>query len=183
MSPVKTIINSVKEFKKIHTLVTLALLIALCVVLGMFANFTIMGGFVKIKFTFIPIAIAGAMYGPIASILVGALGDILAIMLVPNGIPNPGITLCAAITGAVCGFVLYKNRFTLPRVIIAWVLKSLLAESFLKAFWLYPLYGVEYPVALFWCAVQLAIMCVPEILLVYYVGKLAVRLDNRLNKK
>ena len=43
-------------------------------------------------------AIAGALYGPVASLLVGALGDIISIMLVPTGAFFPGFTISGALT-------------------------------------------------------------------------------------
>ncbi len=181
MSPVKALKNSFFELKNLRSLVILAMLLALCVVLGTVANITMFGNAVKLNFTGLPMAIAGALYGPVASLLVGALADIIAIMLVPNGSFFPGITLCAAMTAATYGFFLYKNQITLPRIIGAWVVKALISETFLKAYWLYFMYGGDYfGYWLFWRLIQQAILCVPEILLIFIVGRLAVNAHKRL---
>jgi len=181
MSPVKALKNSFFELKNLRSLVILAMLLALFVVLGTVANITMFGNAVKLNFTGQPMAIAGALYGPVASLLVGALADIIAIMLVPNGSFFPGITLCAAMTAATYGFFLYKNQITLPRIIGAWVVKALISETFLKAYWLYFMYGGDYfGYWLFWRLIQQAILCVPEILLIFIVGRLAVNAHKRL---
>lgn len=184
MSPLKSLKSSFLELKNLQSLVILAMLLALCVVLGAFANIAMFGNAVKITFTFLPIAMAGAMYGPVASILVGALGDILAIMWIPNGTFFPGITLCAALTGAIYGFFLYKDQITLPRIIIAWALKALISETFLKAYWLYFMYGGDYfGYWLFWRLIQQSILCVPEILIIFGAGKLICKAEKSLRRK
>ena len=182
MNPLTKCKRSLFECKNVYSLAAIAMLIALCVVLGIFANITMFGNAVKITFTFLPIAIAGALFGPIASLFVGMLGDILAIIIMPNGPFNPGITLCAALTGLIYGFALYKNQVTLPRVILAWTIKAIVSETFLKAFWLYLMYGGDYfGYWLFWRLIQQAILCVPEILLIFFVGRLAAKIN--VNKR
>ena len=185
MSPLKSLKNSFLEFKKLQSLAVMAMMIALCVVLGIFANIMMFGNAVKITFTFLPIAITGAMYGPVASLFVGVLGDILAMIFMPSGGPiNPGITLCAALTGLIYGFFLYKNKITLPRVIIAWALKALISETFLKAFFLYMMYGGDYlGYWLFWRLIQQSILCVPEMLLIFGAGKLIIAAEKSIRKK
>lgn len=69
---------SLFELKDIRSLAAVAMLLALRIVLGMFANATLpmFGNTVKFSAAFIPIAVAGAMFGPIPAGLVGALGDV-----------------------------------------------------------------------------------------------------------
>ena len=184
MSPLKAVKNSFLELKNLRSLVIIAMLLALCVVLGAFANITMFGNAVKVNFTCLPMAVAGALYGPIASLLVGALGDIIAITLVPNGTIFPGITLCAALTALSYGFFLYKNQITLPRVIGAWVVKALISETFLKAYWLYVMYGGDYfGYWLFWRLIQQAILCVPEIVIIFFAGRLICNAANKLEAR
>ena len=79
--------RSVNECKNIYCIAAIAMLLALRVVLGMFANLTLpaFGSMVKLSAAFLPIAVAGIMFGPVPAALVGALGDIISFMLVPTG--------------------------------------------------------------------------------------------------
>ncbi len=78
---------SLFELKDIRSLAAVAMLLALRIVLGMFANATLpmFGNTVKFSAAFIPIAVAGAMFGPIPAGLVGALGDVLSFLIAPTG--------------------------------------------------------------------------------------------------
>ena len=189
MSPLKSLKNSFLEFKSIQSLAFIAMLLALRVVLGMFANTTLpfFGNAVKISGAFLPIAIAGAMFGPFPALLVGALGDIISFLLVPTGTYFPGFTISGALTGAIYGFVLYKNQFTLPRVIIAWAVNTLMVETFLAAYWLFLLYsggsGKSYDAWLLSRVISQGVKCVPEILLIFGMGKLICAAEKSIRRK
>ncbi len=189
MSPIKTIKSSALELKDLRALVITAMLLALRVVLGMFANTTLafFGNAVKISGAFLPTAIAGAMLGPVPALLVGALGDIISFMIVPTGTFFPGFTVSGALTGLIYGLFLYKNQITLPRVIIAWVVNTLAVETFLAAFWLYLLYsggaGKTYGAWLLSRVISQAVKCVPEILLIYGSGRLICAAEKAVSKR
>ncbi len=109
MNPIRSLKNSFFELKKLQSMVIIAMLLALRVVLGMFANATlpIFGNAVKISGAFLPIAMAGAMFGPVPGMLVGALGDVLSYIIAPTaGGFFPGLTLSGALTGLIYGFFL-----------------------------------------------------------------------------
>lgn len=189
MSWLKTFVNSAKELKRIYPLAAIAMLLALRVVLGMFANATLpmFGNTVKISGSFLPIAIAGAMFGPVPAALVGALGDVISFMIAPMGSYIPGFTISGALTGLIYGFVLYKDNVTIPRTIIAWLINALTVETFLAAFWFYIFYnpGYETPYLVFLSTrfISIAVKCIPEILLFFGVGKLTSKLDSRIGKR
>lgn len=189
MSPVKSLKNSFFELKNLQSLVIIAMLLALRVVLGMFANTTlpIFGNAVKISGAFLPIAIAGAMFGPIPALLIGALGDVISFLLVPTGTYFPGFTISGALTGAIYGFFLFKNKITLPRVVIAWAVNTLVVETFLAAYWLFLLYsagsGKTYQAWLLSRVISQAVKCVPEILLIFGAGKLICAAEKSLSKR
>lgn len=188
MTGLKSLADSAKELKKIRSLAAIAMLLALRVVLGMFANATLplFGGTVKISGAFLPIAICGAMFGPIPAALVGALGDIISFLIAPGGAYIFGFTINGALTGLIYGFALYKDRVTIPRVIIGWMINMLAVETFLSAFWFYIFFnpGYETPYLTFLTTrfISVAVKCIPEILLIFGIGKLTARLDNRLNR-
>ena len=114
--------NSSKELSKIQTIAVCAMMLAVRVVLGIFANFTLaIVPFVKIGFSFIPIVIVAYLYGPVCAAIVSALGDILSIILAnPSAFSiTPGITICCFIEGIIYGVVLYKASPSLKNIIIA----------------------------------------------------------------
>ncbi len=186
MSPVKALKNSFFELKNLRSLVILAMLLALRVVLGIFANTTLafFGNAVKISGAFLPIALGGALFGPIPALLIGALGDIISFLIMPTGAYFPGFTISGALTGLIYGFFLYKYPLTLPRVSLAWVVNTFVVETFLAAYWLFLLYsagtGKGYEVWLLSRVISQAVKAVPEILLIFIVGRLAVNAHKRL---
>lgn len=187
----KKFFNSFLELKNIYSLAAIAMLLALRVVLGFFANGTLafFGNNVKLSGAFLPIAVTGVMFGPIPAAIVGALGDIISFLINPTGTYFPGFTISGLLTGIIFGIAFYKNNVTVTRTIIAWVANMLIVETFLAAYWLYVLYGAgsgsSYTVYLVARFVSVAIKCVPEILLILAVGKLSskIKLPGKMTKK
>lgn len=179
MSISKKIYNSFLEMKSIYAIVAIAMLLALRVVLGFFANATLpfFGNSVKLSAAFLPIAFTAAMFGPFPAALVGALGDIVSFMVAPTGMYFPGFTISGFLTGLIYGLFFYKNNATLKNVIIAWLVNALTVETFINAYWLYMLYsggtGKTYIAYLITRYISIAVKCVPEILLIFAFGKLA----------
>ncbi len=189
MSQVRKFYDSLKELKSVYSLAAIAMLLALRVVLGFFANGTLafFGNNVKISGAFLPIAVTGSMFGPVPAALVGALGDIISFLLNPTGGAYfPGFTISGLLTGLIYGFAFYKSKITVPRVIIAWLINTIAVETFLAAFWLYVLYGAgqgtPYMVYLSARLISAAVKCIPEIILIFAVCRLAskIKIPNRL---
>lgn len=190
MSPVNSLKSSLFELKKIYSLAAIAMLLALRIVLGMFANATLpfFGNAIKISGAFLPIVLAGALFGPIPAMLVGALGDVLSYVIAPTaGGFFPGFTISGALTGLIYGFAFYKQKITFPRVIIAWMINTLIVETFLAAYWLFVIYMASSDKSyMAWLIARLigqGVKCVPEILLIFGVGKLSDMLQVSLGKK
>lgn len=93
---------------KTKKLVQLALLVALEVVLSRFLS--INTPINKIGFAFIPLALSGMLYGPLAGAAVGTVADLLGATLFPNGPFFPGFTLTAALKGLVYGLCLRRDK-------------------------------------------------------------------------
>ncbi|MBQ3079168.1 MAG: folate family ECF transporter S component [Clostridia bacterium] len=110
----------------IKNLVCLALLVALQVVLSRFLS--IQTPVVKIGFAFIPVMLAGVMFGPGDAALVGGLSDVVGAILFPFGSYFPGYTITAALSGAIYGFALYtdKEKIRIHRIVIAYLLTTLI---------------------------------------------------------
>ena len=191
MSLSKKLLNSCSELKNIYSIAAIAMLLALRVVLGFFANATLplFGNSVKLSGAFLPIAITGAMFGPVPAALVGALGDIISFIIAPTGMYFPGFTLSGLLTGLIYGIAFYKNNITIPRVVIAWFVNTVVVETFLSAYWLYALYsggtGKTYTAYLAARVISEIFKCLPEIILIFAVGKLTSRIHipTTLRKK
>ena len=105
------------SYSKNMRLVTVALLLALEVILGTF--FTInFAGIAKIGFGFLPIAMIAIMYGPLWAGTAYAIGDVLAWFIKPEGAYFPGFTLTCFLVGVVMGLFLYKKKITMAMIII-----------------------------------------------------------------
>ena len=116
-------------------LVTLALLIAINVVLARF--FGIQTPIVQINFSFIPVVLAALLYGPLPAALVGAVGDVLGAVLFPAGAYFPGFTLTSALGGLIYGLFLYKKPAALWRSVSAVLVITVFLNMGLNTLWLW----------------------------------------------
>ena len=123
---------------QVETITYTALLVALQVVLGNILQIPLMEK--QYNFGFLPIAIAGALLGAPAAMIVGGLGDFLGAHLFPQGAYFPGFTLTNVLVGLVCGLVLYRRKPSVVRVIITVVISLVCINWPLNSFWLSMLY-------------------------------------------
>ena len=107
MSQLKKIQSSLLEMKSIYALAAIAMLLALRIVLGFFANSTLpfFGNNVKLSAAFLPIAVTGVMFGPIPAAIVGALGDILSLPRQAHISPALQSTVLLQVLSTVCFFI------------------------------------------------------------------------------
>lgn len=179
--------NSAKELSNVQPLVALAMLLAIRVIVGIFANSTmaLFGNMVKISVNFLPIAIAAALFGPVGAALVGGLGDIISFFVNPasGGAYFPGFTLNGILTGLILGIFLYKNNVTLKSVIISWSINAVFVEVLLSGYWLYFIYGMgsgtSFYVYLWTRVISEAIKFIPSVLLILAVGKAVEKIKNK----
>lgn len=149
----------------IFNLVSVALLIALQVVLSRFLSIQLWN--LKIGFSFVPVIIAARLFGPLYSVLVYAIGDIVGTFLFPTGPYFPGFTVTAVVSGLIFGFLLQKKS-TPIKIISASVLNQLICSLLMNTFWIsytagVPFLGqlsVRWPQSLGMCAVQIILMLV-----------------------
>lgn len=184
----KKLPESLRELKNVRSLAAIAMLLALRVVLGMFANATLpmFGNTVKLSAAFIPIAVGGAMFGPVPAALIGALGDVISFVIAPTGGGYfPGFTISGLLTGLVYGFALYHETLKLPRIAIAWAVNTLVTETFLAALWLWILYAQQPDYGFYLTArlISQAVKCAPEILVLFALSKPIERLSSALRRK
>ena len=72
-----------KKIFSTKMIVTLALLLAIEIVLSRFLS--IQTSITRIGFGFVPLVIAGVLFGPVAAAIVAVLGDVLGALLFPTG--------------------------------------------------------------------------------------------------
>ena len=151
MSYLKKFVDSSKELSKVQTIAVRAMMLALRVVLGMFANITLAFiplPVVKIGFTFIPMMITAYLYGPVCAGVVAAMGDILSYLLAPTALGfNPAITLCYLLEGILYGLCLYKTELSLKNLIAAKAFDLALCTLTLHSYVLWVLFFSSSP---FW---------------------------------
>lgn len=136
-----------KEWFKEHVtldskaLSMIGVLIAIEVVLTRFVS--IQAWNLRIGFGFLPIAIAGMMFGPVRAGMMAALADFIGAILFPSGIYFPGFTLTALLTGILYGAFLYKKISTW-RILFAVGIHQCILGLFVNTFWISILYGSPY---------------------------------------
>lgn len=125
---------------KTKKLVHLALLVALEVVLSRFLS--INTPINKIGFAFVPLALSGMLYGPLAGLAVGTVSDLLGATLFPTGPFFPGFTLTTALKGLIYGLCLdRKNAGRWPPVIFAVTFNAVVFSLVLNTIWIHMISG------------------------------------------
>lgn len=127
------------QLKNVKTLSTVAMLIAIGVLLGFFK--IPITEVIEIRFGSIPIAIAGSFFGPGIGALVGALTDIGGFIVKPTGPYFPGFTISNLVTGIIFGCLFHKKELTISRIVVAQILNTLIVGIVLNSLWLSMLYG------------------------------------------
>ena len=157
--------------------VRLSLLIGLEIALTRFAS--INTPIMRIGFGFLPIAVAGMMYGPLAAGMTAAAGDVIGALLFPIGPYFPGFTLTSCLTGVVFGLCLHKRQPNIPSLLIGAGITNVVLGLGLTPIWLWMLYGYGFaamiPARLLQCLVMFHIQ-------VYIIGLVWRQLHLHLSK-
>lgn len=160
----------------IHLIVTVALMVALHIILSRFLSINAWN--LKIGFSFVPVFAAAVLYGPLVAGLVGALGDFLGAILFPIGPYFPGFTLTCCLTGLAFGLLLYKKQ-TVPRIAAATAVNQLVIGLLVNSYWISMLYGSPYGGVVAGRIIQCAILIPVEFLV---MGTLTRVLFRRLKE-
>lgn len=130
--------------KRIPVLVLaqVAVLLAMEVILSRF--FSIATPVTKFSFAFVPLAICGALFGPVYGGIMGGLADLLGAILFPIGPYFPGYTLNNALHGVALGMALKEGRRTWWQLALALIFNRVVVGIFLSALWGHMLTGNPY---------------------------------------
>ena len=156
-----------------RTLTSMALLIALEIVLSRFLSISAWN--TKIGFAFVPVVIAAILLGPLYAGIVGAAADFLGALLFPIGAYFPGFTLTAFLMGLCYGLFLYRNQ-SFPRTLGAVAVHQLILSLLLNTLWISVLYGSPFGPLLVTRLVQSAILTVVQIMVIELIVKALPRL-------
>ncbi|MFV0344078.1 MAG: folate family ECF transporter S component [Anaerocolumna sp.] len=159
--------ESIQQIKKIETIVVNALLLAMNTVLGAFS--IMIGEFIRIGFSFLTLATAGMLYGPVIGGLFGGIGDLINYIVRPNGPYFPGFTLNSILTGVIYGLFFYQKKITLKRTILAKLIITIFIDLILTTNWLSILYGQAFMVLLPMRIIKSTIMFSIDVGLLYLV--------------
>lgn len=159
--------DSVHQLKKVETIVVNALLLAMNTVLGAFS--IMIGEFIRIGFSFLTLAVAGMLYGPVVGGLFGALGDVINYFVRPSGPFFPGFTLNGILTGVIYGVIFYQKKITIKRTILAKLIITVFIDLVLTTCWLSILYGQAFMILLPMRIVKSVIMLPIDVVLLYLV--------------
>ncbi len=114
-------------------LVICGMLVALDVVLTRIGSVNLWDR--RIGFSFVAVALAAYLYGPLGGALVHGLADAIGAILFPTGAYFPGFTLTAAAIGAIFGLCFYRNT-RLWRLAIGVVAAQLVCSIALNTLWI-----------------------------------------------
>ena len=116
----------------------LGVLAALNVIAAEILKFPVIPKVLELNFGFVPLAVAGMLFGPVSAVLVGIVGDIVGAAIFSAGDFYFGYTLTAALTGLLYGLFLHKPAEGKRRVVfvlIAQALVSLICFAGLNTLW------------------------------------------------
>lgn len=130
---------SAKELSSLRTITAMAMLMALSLVLNIFANIDFSDS-LRLGFSFLATAMMGLLFGPVPAAIGAALVDMAQAFIKPTGPFFPGFTLTALLTGLVFGLFLYREKVTLLRLLFCRLVTNLLLNVVLNSIWLKILY-------------------------------------------
>lgn len=139
-------------------MVVLGVLTGLAVLLSYV--FAIQTPFIRVTFGFLPIALAGALYGPWKGGLVAAMADFIGTACLGTSIFFPGFLLSGFLTGFIYGKFFYRHKVTFPYVCIPFFLVMMFIHLGLNTLWL-TLYYDKAASAIFMGRLIKNIICFP----------------------
>ena len=159
----------------VQMIVYLGLLIALEIVLSRFLSINAWN--LRIGFSFVPIAVAAMLFGPIPAGIVAAVADVLGATLIPTGPFFPGFTLTAFLTGAALGIFLYPKQAPV-RILFAVATNQLILSLLLNSFWISVLYGSPFLPLLGTRVIQTAILIPVQFVVIGLISQALVRMKK-----
>lgn len=127
-----------KKREQLETMLTLALLLAMQILLSRFFSITALSQ--KIGFSFLPVFLAARRNGIPGAVFVGGVGDLIGALLFPVGPYYFGFTVTAILGGVLYG-AFFKRSISWLSIVAAVVLFHIFGSIMLNTLWLSMLYG------------------------------------------
>ncbi|MBC7765323.1 MAG: folate family ECF transporter S component [Hyphomonadaceae bacterium] len=138
--------------------------------------------FIRLSFGFVPIAMAGLLFGAVPAIIVAGLADVIGVLMFPS--PSgyfPGLTLSAVLEGLLYGLLLYRvtdKKTLFIRILLVAILDEVFVDLLLGTFWqsvlmgraymaLFPLRSIKILIMIAGNLIVLPLLC-PQISKVYH---------------
>ncbi len=163
-----------KKRLEITDIALLAMLTAAYIVISRFLS--INTPYIKIGFSFLPVAIAARYRGVVGGAAVSALGDLIGALLFPYGPFFVGYTLTAALLGAVYGAALCRE-YRFRNAVFAVVPTQIICTLLLNSLWTSVLYAKAFGTYVVLRIPQSLIMTPIQILVIHIVLTALQRFD------
>ncbi len=130
--------SSYAELKNLRSLTLASLLAAIYAVsyLPLAGRIIIVPGVIEIRFGFIAIAIAGALFGPVTAAIAAFIGDIVGTIMFSGSNFFWGFTLNWVVLGLIFGLIFYKEKVSTGRVVAAMLFNTCIINMILTTTWL-----------------------------------------------
>ena len=155
-------------------LVMMSLLVAITIILSRFLS--ISTPIIKIGFSFVPLTIAGIMYGPKYTMIIAVISDLVGVTLI-TGDFFPGFTVTTALVGLLYGKFLYNKPKSIKNIIICTIIVNLV-ELVLNTCNIYLLSGYGFMATLPARALKAALMVPIKAFVIYNVSYAIVNMKN-----
>lgn len=158
--------------KNVRTLTMASLLTALGIIAGLFK--IPITNIIEIRFSSIPLAIAGSLFGPYVAGIVGIITDIGGFIIKPTGPYFPGFTLSTAISGVIFGVILRQRngRASFTKIALAVLLNTIVVNLLMNSVWLTLLYGKGGFLAVLYARILKEVVMIPiNIILIAAISK------------
>lgn len=157
-----------KKYFTVQTITTLAILLAMHVILSRFLS--ISTPITKIGFSFVPVIVAARKYGIAEGAIVGGMGDLIGALLFPIGTYQVGFTITAALMGACDGLFIHKVA-DLKRIVSLVLVKQIFLSLCLNTFWISLYYGTPIRELFISRILQAVVIAVVQIIVIQVIVK------------
>lgn len=127
--------NSIKELKSIQNLSLIAMFMAVWIVLVLFV--IQVSDSISISFEFVAVCLVGAMFGPFVGAIFGFFGDLMAYLVNPVGSFFILYAVSVMFDGLIYGFILYKNKLGVKRVVFCQIIRDVLTNLILNTIFIH----------------------------------------------
>lgn len=126
--------------QKLKKIILAALLLAVNIVLSRYLS--IKTPIIVIKFSFIPTILSAIMLGPLWTMLISGLADLIGALLFPTGAYFVGYTISAVLAGFIYGIFLHRKKEIpqkkfLLKLILSIVCVIVFCNSILNSLWIW----------------------------------------------